>query len=491
MGADEASDVGGLLHGMSCAAGIWLGLGETLRAMVPLGPRTDGNTRRGPGPGRCRVALHGSGARRLPRRSASSAPGIRSSPSASRPSGAALGDAFDPGATLWHSPAEPEPAPNVVAIAARVTALAGCRPGAPRGRGPAAGRGDRPLRGPGPCNVLYERHQGALFAWFHARPAPTGKVPLFERVPPRPRPLPRRPGVREPAPRRGRPRLRRLLPGAAGLPPHPREHPRRVGPGAAPAHERVAVDLHARPSPLPPAPLRPHGRRHNARARAERHGQGARRPRNRDVAVRAFRFQTAMRSPATSAETFYAVESLRPARDARGERAVWPSPPGASSPATSPTARAGTTSCSPFGTVFLDEVGELSPAVQVKLCSACCRRDRSSGRRFADRSPSRERSSPPPIAISPRTGGQSVPAQLVLPALSRRDRHADAPRPSGSGTRRASSGRSAARSRAASRGTRRPTGSPPRPRPGSPGTSGRTTRGPATCASSSSASGTS
>ena len=37
---------------------------------------------------------------------------------------AALADAFDPTGTLWHSPAEPEPAPNVVRIAARATALA-------------------------------------------------------------------------------------------------------------------------------------------------------------------------------------------------------------------------------------------------------------------------------------------------------------------------------------------------------------------------------
>ncbi len=30
--------------------------------------------------------------------------------------------------------------------------------------------------------ALYERHQGALFAWLRARPAASGRVPLFERV---------------------------------------------------------------------------------------------------------------------------------------------------------------------------------------------------------------------------------------------------------------------------------------------------------------------
>ena len=93
---------------------------------------------------------------------------------------AALGDAFDPVGTLWHSPDEPEPAPNVVRIAARATALAD----AARER---LAEGVRPraeevgLYEDLVLYALYERHQGALFAWFRARPAPTGRVPLFER----------------------------------------------------------------------------------------------------------------------------------------------------------------------------------------------------------------------------------------------------------------------------------------------------------------------
>ncbi len=93
---------------------------------------------------------------------------------------AALGDAFDPVGTLWHSPDEPEPAPNVVRIAARATALAD----AARER---LASGTRPraeevgLYEDLVLYALYERHQGALFAWFRARPAPTGRVPLFER----------------------------------------------------------------------------------------------------------------------------------------------------------------------------------------------------------------------------------------------------------------------------------------------------------------------
>jgi transcriptional regulator with AAA-type ATPase domain len=94
---------------------------------------------------------------------------------------AALGDAFDPAGTLWHSPAEPEPAANVVRIAARATALAnlararladGARP-----RAEEVGLYEDLV-----LYTLYERHQGALFAWFRARTVPSGRVPLFERV---------------------------------------------------------------------------------------------------------------------------------------------------------------------------------------------------------------------------------------------------------------------------------------------------------------------
>jgi hypothetical protein len=94
---------------------------------------------------------------------------------------AALGDAFDPAGTLWHSPAEPDPAGNVVRIAARATALAD----AARER-LAGGARPRADELPGYEDLvlyaLYERHQGALFDWFRARPAPSGRVPLFERV---------------------------------------------------------------------------------------------------------------------------------------------------------------------------------------------------------------------------------------------------------------------------------------------------------------------
>jgi transcriptional regulator with AAA-type ATPase domain len=94
---------------------------------------------------------------------------------------AALADAFDAAGTLWHSPAEPEPAPNVLRIAARAAALAdaararlaeGARP-----RAEEVGRYEDLV-----LYALYERHQGALFAWFRAHAAPGGRVPLFDRV---------------------------------------------------------------------------------------------------------------------------------------------------------------------------------------------------------------------------------------------------------------------------------------------------------------------
>jgi transcriptional regulator with AAA-type ATPase domain len=94
---------------------------------------------------------------------------------------AALGDAFDPGGTLWHSPDEPEPAPNVVQIAARATALADTvrerLAGGARSRAEELQWYEDLV-----LYALYERHQGALFAWFRARPAPSGRVVLFERV---------------------------------------------------------------------------------------------------------------------------------------------------------------------------------------------------------------------------------------------------------------------------------------------------------------------
>src|SRR5262245_413011 len=70
----------------------------------------------------------------------------------------ALGDAYEPAGTLWHSPAEPEPAANVVRIAARATALTD----AVRGR---LAAGTRPradelaLYEELVLYVLYERHQ--------------------------------------------------------------------------------------------------------------------------------------------------------------------------------------------------------------------------------------------------------------------------------------------------------------------------------------------
>jgi DNA-binding NtrC family response regulator len=75
----------------------------------------------------------------------------------------ALGEAFDPAGTLWQSPAEPEPAPNVVKISARVTALmdtirARLADGArPRGE-------ERALYEDLVLYGLYERHQAALYA---------------------------------------------------------------------------------------------------------------------------------------------------------------------------------------------------------------------------------------------------------------------------------------------------------------------------------------
>ena len=94
---------------------------------------------------------------------------------------AALGDEFDPAGTLWHSPASPSPAPNVVRIAARATALADAArarlAGGARPRAEEIGLYEDLV-----LYALYERHQGALFGWFRARPAPAGRVPLFERV---------------------------------------------------------------------------------------------------------------------------------------------------------------------------------------------------------------------------------------------------------------------------------------------------------------------
>jgi DNA-binding NtrC family response regulator len=75
----------------------------------------------------------------------------------------ALGEAFDPAGTLWQSPAEPEPAPNVVKIGERVAALmdtirARLADGARPRRDENTLYEDLVLYG------LYERHQAALYA---------------------------------------------------------------------------------------------------------------------------------------------------------------------------------------------------------------------------------------------------------------------------------------------------------------------------------------
>ena len=94
---------------------------------------------------------------------------------------AALGDAFDPAGTLWHSPDEPEPAPNVVQIAERATALADTI--RDRLADEVRPRADElALYEDLVLYALYERHQHALFAWFRGRSASSGRVPLFEPV---------------------------------------------------------------------------------------------------------------------------------------------------------------------------------------------------------------------------------------------------------------------------------------------------------------------
>jgi transcriptional regulator with AAA-type ATPase domain len=93
----------------------------------------------------------------------------------------ALGDAFDPAGTLWHSPAEPAPAPNVLRIAARATTLAdAARARLAGGIRPRAGEIE--LYEDLVLYTLYERHQGALFGWFQTGSTPAGRVPLFGRV---------------------------------------------------------------------------------------------------------------------------------------------------------------------------------------------------------------------------------------------------------------------------------------------------------------------
>ena len=91
---------------------------------------------------------------------------------------AALGPDFDPAGTLWHSPGEPAPAPNVVTIAARSGALMetararladGVRPqGEER-----AGYADLVLYG------LYERHQAALYALVRDPESAGGRVVAY------------------------------------------------------------------------------------------------------------------------------------------------------------------------------------------------------------------------------------------------------------------------------------------------------------------------
>jgi DNA-binding NtrC family response regulator len=90
----------------------------------------------------------------------------------------ALGTDFDPAGTLWHSPAEPEPAPNVVKIAERVAALMeavrarladGARP-----RGAELGLYENLV-----LYGLYERHQAGLYGLVQDPEPADGRVPLY------------------------------------------------------------------------------------------------------------------------------------------------------------------------------------------------------------------------------------------------------------------------------------------------------------------------
>ena len=279
---------------------------------------------------------------------------------------AALGDAFDPAGTLWHSPPSPS-RPRTSSRSPRARRRSPTRPARASPAGPGRRREEVACYEDLVLYALYERHQGALFALVpraaarrraRCRSSSAFRRDLAHYLDVR--------GCASPLRARGRrtsspASSRCAAPSTTSTRTSSASRCRRgaSAPRCGSRSSRTTCGATAAPSTSGMGDVA------DARHRPLRHGQGARRARDRPRALHPLRRRdaalrraggrrllsrsTSRRSPRRSIESELFGHRRGAFTGALEDRKGW------------------LEACPPLGTVFLDEIGEVDPAIQVKL----------------------------------------------------------------------------------------------------------------------------